>query len=1085
MKKLNIMMGQLDVIPARPYENYANIVELVISAVNEKTDILVLPELCLSGYLIGDLYEEESFIYDCMTYGDKVANLTANNKLSIIFGNIKAIPNEKHTDGRMLKYNAVFVASGGKFQDLMFIDTDHDVFCGSGNLTAFNFQPKLLLPNYREFEEPRHFSALGKLCDRYDTSIDNTLTPITINGVKIGLTICEDGWDDDYDIKPIDVLVNNGAELILNLSCSPFTLGKNKSRNRVFGGHAKKHKIPVIYVNAIGLQNNGKTIFTFDGSSVAYDKNGAIVYQCKSFVEAIQLIEYVDGNIAPVYSNQLVSDDGIQDENDIVMIHDALIYGIRKYMRMSGLRKVVIGSSGGIDSAVSAALYVEAIGADNVHLVNMPSKFNSNTTISLAQQLADNLGCWYTTVPISESVELTTKQITQCGMHRLRHKPFNLRLSDFNLENVQARDRSSRILAAIASSVGGVFTNNGNKTESTVGYCVMPNMGIWTNKGFKTIGDVMVGESHGINNHVLQTVKSRKQGKYIIQNVIGNTIECSADHLVKCIDTTTGIEFFKVTSKLTTDDVIACSVGNNIFGDVTVIDTFTYNKPKWDFRSNDIKFPTVLDLDTSKFLGMCIADGSYGTTNVYTITTTKSYVYDFIRSYLLTCNIPSESMCKRTTDKYDMLGVRICSSQFTAWLKWIGILNGAGKKQIPDIIKTTTRENILSFISGIMLDSSTNLKTNELREFCYHSASYDLAYFVQQSMLNLGILCYLKQYDAHKGHLIQYEVYIPSIESNKLLSILPVKHQIAMRIDKNIKLRKHTKGAFDYVYGHKEIRILLTRYFERNRNVVRSLMHEKNRVCRATAEKWAFHPLLDNLTDTRVDIDLLTKFRNDIKSTTRYFKINDIKYEDGLFDMVDISLSSVNEFVINGMIVHNCTILGDHAGFLATIGDLWKEQVYQLGSYINNKSEKIIIPQGIFSVVPSAELSDKQNVDEGKGDPLIYWLHDRLFKAFVEKWNRATPESILTHYANGTIQTYLELPYPIDSIFDNADAFISDLERWWNLFKGMAVAKRVQAPPVLAVSRRAFGFDYRESLNCVYYSIGYKNLKEKLLNGDE
>ena len=126
-------------------------------------------------------------------------------------------------------------------------------------------------------------------------------------------------------------------------------------------------------------------------------------------------------------------------------------------------------------------------------------------------------------------------------------------------------------------------------------------------------------------------------------------------------------------------------------------------------------------------------------------------------------------------------------------------------------------------------------------------------------------------------------------------------------------------------------------------------------------------------------------------------------------------------------------------------------------------------------------MSANQNVDAGKGDPIIYWYHDKLFRAFVERWNRATPADILNWYASGKLEEKIGLDRDIATIFKSPKEFIDDLERWWNLFKGMAVAKRVQAPPVLAISRRAFGFDYRESLNCVYFSSSYLMLKKRLL----
>ena len=178
------------------------------------------------------------------------------------------------------------------------------------------------------------------------------------------------------------------------------------------------------------------------------------------------------------------------------------------------------------------------------------------------------------------------------------------------------------------------------------------------------------------------------------------------------------------------------------------------------------------------------------------------------------------------------------------------------------------------------------------------------------------------------------------------------------------------------------------------------------------------------------------------------------------------------------------TLYGDIAGFLAIIGDLWKEDVYALGNYLNAEAyHREVIPQGIFDVIPSAELSAEQAVDQGKGDPLNYPYHDRLFFAFVQRWNRATPEEILEWYLEGSLAKNLGLPTDLDlkKYFPTAQAFITDLERWWNLYNGIGVAKRVQAPPVLAVSSRAFGYDHREFLGRAAYTQHYLELKRKAL----
>jgi NAD+ synthase (glutamine-hydrolysing) len=182
------------------------------------------------------------------------------------------------------------------------------------------------------------------------------------------------------------------------------------------------------------------------------------------------------------------------------------------------------------------------------------------------------------------------------------------------------------------------------------------------------------------------------------------------------------------------------------------------------------------------------------------------------------------------------------------------------------------------------------------------------------------------------------------------------------------------------------------------------------------------------------------------------------------------------------MTVGYTTLYGDLGGYLANIADLWKGEVYELGHYLNSQVYgRMVIPEGVFTVVPSAELSAAQAVDEGKGDPLIYPYHDRLFRAWVEEWNRVTPEEILEWYQAGTLERHLAYAGKISDLFPTAQLFIADLERWWNQYQGLGVAKRIQAPPVLAVKRRAFGFDHRESQLGTRYTRRYEALKRELL----
>ena len=441
----------------------------------------------------------------------------------------------------------------------------------------------------------------------------------------------------------MDILNESGnVDVFINISSSPYTLIKDDKRHKMYSDIAKKYNKPLIYVNNVGIQNNGKTVYTFDGGSSAYDNNGNMICASNRYEERLY---YIEMNLTKKEFPKAIK---INEENEYKLIYDTIIYGIRKFTKLIGINKVVIGVSGGIDSALSSAVYVNAIGKDNVLLVNMPSRFNSNTTKNLAKTLAENLGCAYMVVPIQESVDFTIKQIETCKIIKDGEESF-FKVSSFIAENIQARDRSSRILSGLAASFGGVFTCNANKTETMVGYS---------------------------------------------------------------------------------------------------------------------------------------------------------------------------------------------------------------------------------------------------------------------------------------------------------------------------------------------------------------------------------------------------------------------------------------------------TLYGDGAGFFAALADLWKYQIYELAKYINkNIFKKEIIPEGSINIIPSAELSNAQAVDEGKGDPIKYDYHDYLFKTLIESWNRILPEDILQMYIDGILEEKIGCEKGIiKKYFKNDLEFIEDLEKWWRQYMGMAISKRIQAPPILAISRRAFGFGNRESQNRVYYTSKYLYLKNKLLN---
>lgn len=430
----------MEVEAKKPRANYERALNMLENA--KGANVALFGEMAIPGYMVGDLWESPTFLEECDYYTNLLILKAQCMGISIIFGTVShnacCITGE---DGRDQKYNAAICADS------------------YGCVEEYH---KCNLPNYREFDDKRYFTA-GCPADLFVAKCNNE--------TAFSTTICEDGWDDDYEFKPIrearklrltdSWLEKNPDHIHVNLSCSPYTAGKNGARNRRFAKHSNGFTA-LCYVNCVGIQNNGKGVFTFDGSSTLY-KDGEVLGALPPLEECVGFFSVDNGKVT------LGKGPWLKEQRD-PSLAEVLVYGTSKFLEQNGLKRVVIGLSGGIDSALSAMIHVRALGNENVVLVNMPTQYNSDTTKSIAADIAKNLGCPYMVAPIVNMCNDLRMSLSNSLRTALRCPTY---LYTEDSENIAARLRGSGIQAALAAGIGGVFPSNGNKSEITVGYCTM------------------------------------------------------------------------------------------------------------------------------------------------------------------------------------------------------------------------------------------------------------------------------------------------------------------------------------------------------------------------------------------------------------------------------------------------------------------------------------------------------------------------------------------------------------------------------------------------------------------------------------
>lgn len=447
---MKVTIAQINTTNGDLEGNAAKILQAIEQAKADAADLIVFPEVATHGYTSQDWFQDRDIIEHALEPLDKIIPATVG--ITAIVGTIR--PNNE-SNGRRI-YNTAAVISNGEL---------------------IGFVDKSLLPEYDVFDDPRYFEP--------NHNPQGTLEITDRSGQlrKIGVVVCEDFWNDKtfwkerlYGNDPAEMVVQNGAEIVIAVNASPYNKGKIRLRCEMVAHRARASKVPVVFVNLVG----GNDGIIFDGASLIADSQGDIILQAPAFEEFIETIEIDDA---------LPDARGITG-GEIAAIRQALVLGIKDYARKNRFTRAVLGLSGGIDSALVAALACEALGAENVLLVLMPSPFSSEGSVGHSEKLAAALGMPTRIEPISGAFEILLNQLK---LTKPTHGGENLAA-----ENMQSRLRGV-ILMTISNAEGRLVLATGNKSELAVGYCTLYGD---TNGGLAVIGDVLKTEVYAICRHI-------------------------------------------------------------------------------------------------------------------------------------------------------------------------------------------------------------------------------------------------------------------------------------------------------------------------------------------------------------------------------------------------------------------------------------------------------------------------------------------------------------------------------------------------------------------------------------------------------
>jgi NAD+ synthase (glutamine-hydrolysing) len=457
---MRVALAQINPTSGDLAANTAKILDAIAEAAGRGADLVVTPEMCLPGYCIGDLVENTAFVEANEAAMRRIAE--ASRGITAVVGFIDHDGSARNEHGELRRYNAAAVVRDGR---------------------VLQRARKSLLPNYRYFDDKRFFSPAE--------ARDAVAIETRAGRSRIGVSICEDLWDEFYAVKPLPELAAGGASVLLNINASPYYPGKRQTREQLIRDHISALHLPVVYVNTVGAADNGKNIIPFDGESLVYDASGRLIAIGKQFEEDLIVVDLDGGD------RRDLSTEARRAEVEREM-YDALVMSLRDYMRKLGFTRAIVPVSGGIDSALAVTIAVDALGAGNVSAYNLPSRHNTETTRAIAARLAAALGVRYGVIPI-QGIDESVRGTFEAHAHPIAHS--------LTRENLHARIRGLLMMAE-SNDTGALLISCGNETEIALGYATL--------YGDMCGGLSLIGDLSKIDVYRLARHANQRHGREII-----------------------------------------------------------------------------------------------------------------------------------------------------------------------------------------------------------------------------------------------------------------------------------------------------------------------------------------------------------------------------------------------------------------------------------------------------------------------------------------------------------------------------------------------------------------------------------------